>query len=154
MYMPTVMAFLHHLAAFAVVAALCAQLALFTPPLGVAQARRILRIDLLYGLSAMAVLVIGLLRVFLYERGGDYYFANGFFLLKLALFLAVGLLSIYPTVLFRSWSKGLRQGDAPALTDAQCNRVRQLLKLELIGVAGILLCAAAMADGMGYMTGG
>jgi len=40
MYSSAVMAFLHHLAAFAVVAALAVEVALFRPPLTLGQARR------------------------------------------------------------------------------------------------------------------
>ena len=57
------MAFLHHLAAFTLVATLAVELALFAPPLSLTQARRLLRTDSLFGLAAGALLIVGLLRV-------------------------------------------------------------------------------------------
>lgn len=68
MYMPAIMAFLHHLAAFTVVGSLVAEVVLFKPPLTVVQARRIQITDSIFGLSAVALLVVGLLRVFYLRR--------------------------------------------------------------------------------------
>ena len=72
MYLPAIMAFLHHLAAFTLVAALGVEVALFKPPLTALQARRIIVTDSLFGVSAGALLVVGLLRVFFFEKGADY----------------------------------------------------------------------------------
>jgi uncharacterized membrane protein len=55
------MAFLHHVAAFTVVAALGVEIALFTPPLSLAQARRLQRTDSIFGVAAGVLLVVGLL---------------------------------------------------------------------------------------------
>jgi putative membrane protein len=109
MYLPAIMAFLHHLAAFTLVAALGVEVALFKPPLTALQARRIIVTDSLFGVSAGALLVVGLLRVFFFEKGADYYFSNVFFLTKLSLFVMAALISIYPTVLYLSWRKPVEE---------------------------------------------
>ncbi len=150
MYMPAIMAFLHHLAAFTVVSALVVEVALFKPPLTVTQAARLQRTDSLFGLGAGALLVVGLLRVIYFEKGPGYYFADGFFLTKFAAFIIAGLLSIYPTVLFLSWGRGLKQGIAPDVPEAQVRRVRLCLMLELTAIVVILFCAPFMARGFGY----
>jgi putative membrane protein len=150
MYMPAVMAFLHHLAAFTVVGSLVAEVALLKPPLTVVQARRVLATDTIFGISAGAVLVIGLLRVFYFEKGSAYYFHDAFFLAKLTTFVVAGLISIYPTVLFLSWRKVLGQGVAPEIPASRARRVRLCLMLELTAIALILLCAPFMARGFGY----
>ena len=150
MYMSAVMAFLHHLAAFTVVGSLVAEVVLFKPPLTVAQARRIQVTDSIFGISAGAVLVIGLLRVFYFEKGAAYYFHDAFFLAKLTAFIVAGLISIYPTVLFLSWSKTLRQGIAPEVPASQLRRARMCLMLELTAITLILLCAPFMARGCGF----
>ncbi len=142
-------AFIHHLAAFALAAALTAELALFDRNLTLGQARKIQRADMAYGISAGVLLVAGLLRVFYFERGSAYYFQNVFFIAKLSLFFLVALLSIYPTVLFASWNKQLKAGLLPQLTDAQFRRVRRVILWELLGIVGILLCAPLMARGIG-----
>ena len=140
--MSSFFAFLHHLAAFAMVAALVVEFVLIRGELHPAAARRLARADAVYGLSATALLVIGLLRVFYFEKGSAYYFNNAAFLAKLALFFAVALLSIYPTIKFFSWRKGIDPASVPA--------IRRIVHLELAGVVLILLFAALMADGIGF----
>ncbi len=149
MYLPAIMAFLHHAAAFTLVAALAVEVALFKPPLTIVQARRLQLTDSLFGMAATALLVIGLLRVFYFEKGAGYYFANDFFRAKLSLFLIAALISIYPTVMFLSWRKPLRNAVAPDIPDSQRKRARMCLMLELTAILGILFCAAFMARGLG-----
>jgi putative membrane protein len=145
------LAFVHHVAAFTLVAALTAELALFESNLDLGQVKKIQRADMAYGISAGVLLAAGFLRVFYFEKGSTYYFHNLFFIMKLSLFLFVALLSIYPTVLFLSWSQSVRAGLPPHVTDRQFRRVRNLLVWELLGVVGILLCAPLMARGIGTM---
>ena len=153
MYMPAVMAFLHHLSAFTVVGALVAEVVLFKPPLTIAQARRLQRTDNLFGISAGVLLVIGLLRVFYFEKGAGYYFTDAFFLTKLLAFLAAAAISIYPTVLFLSWGKALKQDMVPEMSAMQVRRMRMCLMLEMTAIVVILLCAPFMARGFGYFGG-
>jgi putative membrane protein len=149
-YSAALMAFLHHLAAFTVVAALAVEVALFQPPLTPLQARRLQRTDLIFGASATAVLVIGLLRVAYFEKGAAYYWHDGYFLLKVTAFILAALVSIYPTVTFLSWTRALKAGEAPQLAAERARRVRLCLLLELAAIVIILLCAALMARGFGY----
>jgi putative membrane protein len=144
------MAFLHHVAAFTVVAALGVELALFTPPLSLAQARRLQRTDSIFGVAASVLLVVGLLRVAYFEKGAAYYWHDTYFLLKFAAFIVAALISIYPTVTFLAWKRSLRAGEAPQLSAAHTQRVRACLRLELAAILVILACAALMARGFGY----
>lgn len=153
MYMPAVMAFLHHLSAFTVVGALVAEVVLFKPPLTIVQARRLQRTDNLFGISAGVLLVIGLLRVFYFEKGAGYYFTDAYFLTKLLAFLAAAGISIYPTMLFLSWSKALKQGAVPEISPTQVRRTRMCLMLEMTAIVVILFCAPFMARGFGYFGG-
>jgi putative membrane protein len=91
--------------------------------------------------------VIGLLRVFYFEKGAAYYFSSHAFMTKLSVFIAVGLLSIIPTVEFLSWRKALRAGQAPVPSQKKIYVIRSVLRGELIAVVVILLCAAIMARG-------
>ena len=150
MYISAIMAFLHHLAAFTVVSCLVAEIVLFKPPLSVAQARRIQRTDNLFGISAGVVLVVGVLRVLYFEKGAGYYLEDAFFIIKFVAFTLAGIISIYPTVLFLSWSKALKQGIAPDMPAAQIRRARMCLMWELTAIVVILFCAAFMARGFGY----
>jgi putative membrane protein len=69
MYLPALMASLHHFAAFTLVATVAVEVATFKPPLSVRQARRLQRIDLIFGIAAAVVLVVGLLRIQWFEKG-------------------------------------------------------------------------------------
>ena len=149
MYTSAFMAFLHHLAAFTVVGALAAEVVLFKPPLTVVQARRVQRADQIFGAAATVLLIVGLLRVFYFEKGAGYYFSNAFFLTKFTLFIVAALISIYPTVLFISWNKTLKQGEVPTLAPEAVTRTRMCMMLELTAILGILLCAPFMARGLG-----
>jgi putative membrane protein len=151
MYTPALMAFLHHLAAFTVVGALAAEVVLFKPPLTTFQALRLQRVDLTFGIAATALLVVGLLRVFYFEKGAGYYFHNAFFLTKLSMFIVAALISIYPTVLFLSWKQTVKQGVAPVISPSQVRRARLCLMLELTAIVIILFCAPLMARGIGII---
>lgn len=147
--MSSLFAFLHHLAAFALVATLVLEYVLVGGELDARSARRLRVTDMLFGVSSGVVLVVGLLRVFYFEKGAAYYFHSAPFIAKLSLFLAVGLLSIYPTMVFASWGKLLKQGQLPVLADAQRRRLRAVMHAELTGVVLIVLCAVLMARGVG-----
>jgi putative membrane protein len=135
------MAFLHHVAAFTLVGALVVEFVLVRDPLTPALARRLARADMILGMSATVLAVVGLLRVFYFEKGAAFYFHNAAFIAKLALFIAVALASIYPTVKFLRWRKALDPAAMPA--------IRRVVHLELVGIVLILLCAALMARGLG-----
>jgi putative membrane protein len=142
-------AFLHHLAAFALVATLAIEFVLIRGELTARSARRLQLTDMIFGMSSGVVLLVGLLRVFYFEKGASYYFHSWPFLAKLVLFLGVGLLSIPPTLEFMSWRRVLKQGQVPALSDARRRQLLRLMHLELAGVVGIFACAALMARGVG-----
>ncbi len=144
-------AFLHHAAAFLIVAALMVELVVLKNELTLASARSVLRMDMVYGIAALVLLVVGFVRVFHTEKGSAYYFDSGSFLLKLALFIVVGLLSIYPTIKFMGWRKALRAGRVPDLDAATRRKVRMLIHVELTLLFVIMLMAIMMARGVGYL---
>jgi putative membrane protein len=145
--MTTLFAFLHHLCAFTLVAAIAIEFALIRGELTLASARRLLMTDMVYGIAAGALLVVGLLRVFFFEKGAAYYFHSHAFLAKLALFVVVGLLSIIPTMEFLSWRRAVNAGQAPAIDIKKMKRVAAVIHGELFAIVIILLCAAIMARG-------
>lgn len=147
--MSALLAFVHHLAAFTLVAALAVEFVLLRHDLTAANARRLLAVDAVLGGAAAVVLAAGLLRVFYFEKGAAFYFQNAAFLAKLALFIVVALLSIYPTVQYLSWRRALREGRAPTIEAARMRRIRRLVHWELAGIAVLVLCAALMARGIG-----
>ena len=147
------MAFLHHLAAFTVVGALVAEVVLFKPPLTVAQARRLQRIDSIFGISAGVLLAVGLLRVIYFEKGAGYYFADAFFLAKFVAFLWQPPFRSIPRCCFCRGAKRLKQGVVPEMSATQVRRTRMCLMLEMTAIVVILFCAPFMARGFGYFGG-
>jgi putative membrane protein len=145
------LAFIHHAAAFVVVGALMTELVVLRNDLTVASARSVLRIDAAYGIAATVLLVAGLLRVFYTEKGAAYYFASGSFLTKLTLFAIVGLLSIYPTMVFLGWRKALRAQNVPTLDAGVRRKLRLLIHVELTLLFVIMLMAVMMARGIWYI---
>ena len=147
--MVSLFAFLHHLAAFILVAALAVEFTLTRGELTVQNARTLLRADSVFGSAAGILVAVGLLRVFYFEKGAPYYFHSAPFIAKVSLFAVVGLMSIYPTVQFLSWRTSLREGVVPP-TAAAIRGIRAVIRWELAGVALIIFCAVLMARGIGY----
>ena len=143
------MAFLHHVLAFTLTACLVYEFIAYRKDMGIAEIRRIQRADLVYGISAGLLVLVGLLRVFFFEKGVNFYINNPFFWVKMITFLLVGLLSIDPTIRYIRWNRTLRQGGLPEISEPEYRRTRLLLWLEVIGIAIILLAAPMMARGIG-----
>ena len=143
------MAFLHHLLAFALTACLVYEFIAYRRNMRIAEIQRIQRVDLIYGISAGLLLVIGLLRVFFFEKGVNFYINNPFFWVKMMAFILVALLSIDPTIRYIRWNQTLRRNEVPEISEPEYRRTRMLLSLEVIGIAVILLAASMMARGVG-----
>ena len=143
------MAFFHHISAFTLVASVAYEFMAYRKGLTVEEARRIQRADLTYGISAGVLLIVGLLRVFYFEKGPAFYSQNPFFWVKMVAFVIVGLLSIDPTIRYLRWNPATKQGMAPEIQDGEFKRTRLLLTLEIIGLAIIMFSAAFMARGIG-----
>ncbi len=145
--MTTLFAFLHHLCAFTLVAAVAIEFVLIRSELTLSTARRLQVTDIVLGIAAGALLVIGLLRVFFFEKGAAYYWHSHAFLTKFGLFIIIGLLSIVPTLEFLSWRDAIAAGQAPVMEAAKRKRVTMIIHIELAAIVVILLCAAIMARG-------
>jgi len=139
------LASLHHLLAFGLVAMLVTQSVLISRPLDAATLHRLAGVDRGYGLSAGLLLIVGLLRVFQGVKGSDFYLHNPWFHAKFGAFLLAAALSILPTLGFSRWRKALRADPdyRPALSEV--TRMRRIIRLELLLIAVILVAAAGMA---------
>jgi putative membrane protein len=142
-------AFLHHVSAFTLFAALAVEFVLLRSTLTVETARKILRADMILGVSAGVLLLVGLGRVFHFEKGAPYYFHTWTFITKLTLFILVGLLSIIPTREFLRWRESVKTGQVPIVTPEKLKSVGLILHIEMTAVVVILLMAALMAKGIG-----
>ena len=145
--MSTLFAFFHHVAAFTLVSALAVEFVLVRQELTLAIARRLPIADAVLGASAGFLFVVGLSRVFFFEKGAGYYFHSHAFLTKFSVFIAIALLSIIPTIEFFSWRKPVRAGQLPPVGEHKLRFIRKIIHIELVAVVIILLCAAIMARG-------
>src|ERR1700738_2482984 len=139
--------FLPPLSAFTLVSAVAIEFTLIRQELTLASARRLQVTDMVYGIAAGALLIIGLLRVFFFEKGADYYFHSHAFMAKLSVFIAIALLSIIPTKEFLSWRGAVKAGQAPTISARKLKFVTAVIHGELFAIVIILLCAAIMARG-------
>ncbi|UXE59745.1 MAG: DUF2214 family protein [Woronichinia naegeliana WA131] len=108
---------------------------------------RLVIADTIYGLSATTVLITGILRVLYFGKGQDYYLSSPIFYTKVGIFVIVGLLSLYPTFLFISWIKTLRDRQPPSLELSQVQILSWMIRGELIGLVLIPLFATLLARG-------
>ena len=142
-------AFVHFVAVFGIFATVFLEWQTMGPAPSLAEAKRIQRCDRWYGLFAMTLVVVGLLRVYYFEKGRAFYFSNPFFNAKMTLFVLVGLLSIYPTIRFIRWRAQTRQGAAPVVSADEYRRIIMVLRAELVLLLGAAFCASLMARGIG-----
>lgn len=149
--MSALFAFLHHVSAFTLFAALVVEFVLVRSVLTVDSARKIQRADMIFGISAGVLLLVGLGRVFHFEKGAYYYFHTWTFIAKLSLFVIVGLISIIPTMEFLRWRPAVRAGQVPNVSAEKLKSIRSIIHYEMVGIVLIIFCAALMAKGIGVM---
>ena len=104
---------------------------------------------MIFGISAGVLLLVGLARVFYFEKGATYYFHTWTFHAKLSLFVIVGLISIIPTLEFLRWRPAVNAGQVPAVSPEKIKSIRSIIHYEMVGVVLIILFAALMAKGIG-----
>jgi len=141
-------AYAHYLSIFLTLALLAAEFVLFRPAMSATTVALLPRLDLAYLFGAIAIVVTGLLRVFFFAKGAEYYAANYVFWIKMAMFVAVALLSLPPTFAFMR-NRTAAAGGALTLDAAAYRRTRRFLHAELGIFFLIPLAAALMARGFG-----
>lgn len=145
-------AYLHYGAMITIGAALIVQLTRCHQDMQPPDIRVLTRIDLVYVLAAVIALLTGLSRALLVGKGFAFYSHNPVFYIKMALFIALGLLSIPPTLQFRRWHRALMAGEGRVLNGEQIKATRQFLMAELLLYALIPLLAVLMARGIGVQS--
>ncbi|QLP99766.1 MAG: DUF2214 family protein [Burkholderiaceae bacterium] len=149
MMLEALLAYAHLTAILALVVFLSSEAALCRSEwLNAAVLRRLVRVDLIYGLSALLVLATGLLRVYWGAKGSAWYWANPLLHVKLTLFVLIAGLSVPPTLAFRRWRRALdAHGRLPEA--AEVARVRRLVMWQAHLMPLIPLAAVFLARGYG-----
>ena len=114
-------------------------------PLDDAGWKRLLAADDVWGVSALLWITSGLARVFYGGKETSFYWRNGFFWIKMALFLTIFLLELRPMMTFIRARIARKRGQpAPQFSLAAFQRINAA---ELTIVVLIVFTAAFMARG-------
>lgn len=137
--------YMHFISIFGIVGALVSEHLLLKKTMTRAEIGRLARIDAVYGLAALTLLSAGLtLWLGGFGKPTEFYSGNWIFHTKTSLFLAIGLLSIYPTIFFTR----NRKGDVKELVTVP-GSVFWMLRIELLLLFIIPFLAGLMAKGIG-----
>jgi len=143
------LAYVHILAFLTLVVFVSSEAALCRPEwLNATVVERLVTVDRVYGIAAGAVFLTGLARIFLGAKGGAYYGGNWLLWVKVGLFVAVGLMSIRPTLRFARWRKALR-ADASLPSADEVRQVRRWVMQQAHVIPFIPLAAVFLARGYG-----
>jgi putative membrane protein len=144
-----ILAILHFLLVFALVAILATELAFLRPGLGGHRLARLRRIDGLYGAAAGLLIIVGFLRVFFGATASEFYLTNPVFWMKIGAFVIVGLLSIKPTLDLGRWHGLVKSNNHYAVPENEARASRRFLYLEAAVFVLIPIFASLMARGYG-----
>ncbi len=145
MFTDFILASLHHIFAFGLMAVLATELVLLKPGISGAAISRLARIDGIYGALAAGVLVIGVCRLFWGLKGWEAYSGNVWFWHKMGVFALVGLLSLPPTLRFFKWRKAVAANPDFVAPEAEVRSARRFMHAEAGLFLLIPIFAAAMA---------
>jgi len=109
--------------------------------------RDVFRSDSVWGVTAIVLIVTGVMRAFGgFEKGGAYYLHEPLFHLKMTALLAILLIEISPMLALIRWRATLAQGGAIDLTRAR--RFAWMSDLEAALVMVMVISASGMARGV------
>ena len=135
--------YLHFIAIFVLAGALIIENMAIKPVITAEDARNLAKVDAAYGSAATLVALFGIGLWFWFGKPVDFYSYNPLFLLKVGLFILIGLLSIYPTLFFLKHRKA-------ADTELPVPKaIRTLLLVELVLLCVIPVLAFLMTRGIG-----
>lgn len=101
--------------------------------------RRLARLDMIYGLAALALLLTGIARMVWGVKGLTWYVSQPLFHLKMLLFFGAALLSLRPTFTIRRWLKALnQQGTLPPAEAVRTTRQWIMVQAHIIPVVAVV----------------
>jgi putative membrane protein len=143
------LSFLHFVFLLILAGALSAELFILRLPVNATVARLLLRVDLFYAIAAVGLILAGFARAIWGAAGWDYYASQPFFWAKIAAFIAIGLISIIPTLSYFRWVKATGADAGFLAPDAQIKRVRLIAMIEIHLLVLVIAFATLMARGIG-----
>ncbi|RYF34400.1 MAG: DUF2214 family protein [Comamonadaceae bacterium] len=149
MTLEAILAYLHILAILTMVVFISSEAALCRVQwLNAAVVERLARIDMVYGIAAIAVLATGIARTAWGVKGTSWYWTNPLLHVKLTLFIVIGVISIFPTLTYFRWRKTLRSSGALP-PEAEIKKTRKLVIVQAHLIVLIPLVAVFLARGFG-----
>ena len=140
--------YIHILFVIVIFCCLVAELILVSDRITFSTMSKLSKIDGLYGLAAVIVVITGFLNWMKFGKGYDYYSNNSLFTIKFSLFIIVGLLSLYPTILLAKLKKRHKKERPEVIRLPKSSAIRKVIILELGIMALIPLLAELMANGI------
>ncbi|MGH6925885.1 MAG: DUF2214 family protein [Propylenella sp.] len=140
-----ILAILHHVLVFGLVTLVVSEGVLLRGELPPPLLDRLARMDRAYGLTAILVIIVGVLRVIFSVKGWEYYVGNLWFWAKMASFAAVGLLSIAPTLRILAWRRAAKSDPAFLAPGGEKQSALFYVRAESVFIVLILVFAATMA---------
>ncbi|MES2413167.1 MAG: DUF2214 family protein [Pseudomonadota bacterium] len=149
MTLEALLAYAHILAILTMVVFMASEAALCRVQwLNAAVVERLAKIDMVYGIASITVLMTGIARTIWGAKGSAWYWSNPLLHVKVTLFVVIGLLSIKPTITFIRWRRELRAtGKLP--DEAQIKSTRKLVMVQAHILPLIPLAAVFLARGFG-----
>ncbi len=151
MALDALLAILHNLSMFSLVGLLFVEFALLRGSMSGPAIGRFGKVDALYGIAFIAVVVVGISRLIWGIVPIDTYLGNLWFWTKMGALIAVSIISILPTVRGGRWRKGLSKGPGYAAPEADVVLVRRAIWVELAILPVVPITAALMARGFGAL---
>ena len=150
MWLDAILAYLHFTAIFLLFSFLVVETMMMRGALDAPAVRLLGRVDIWYFGAAIAVLATGFMRLVWGAKGAEFYLSAWPIYVKVGLFLAVGMISVGPTLRFIQWRRLFERDAAWRVPDAERRHVRRLIMLEVHLAALIPLFAVIMARGLGH----
>ena len=144
------LAYFHYSAIFLLFAFLTAQAMVLRNPLDASAVRLLARVDLWFFAAALLALASGLMRLYWGAKGVGFYTANPVFHVKMAVFIAIGILSLPPTLQYIRWARKLKVDARFEPPEPERRRTRRLVMIEIHLAALLPLFAVFMARGIGF----
>ncbi|MCM2492467.1 DUF2214 family protein [Burkholderia glumae] len=118
------------------------------PVVQVADLKAVFRADTGWGLTALVLLVTGLMRAFGgFEKGSAYYLHEPLFHLKMTAFVIILILEIRPMGALLRWRAAVRRGELPDV--ARAFTYSRICHAQAALIILIVFAAAGMARGIG-----
>ena len=149
MWLDAILAYFHFTSIFLLFSFLVVETMMMRGALDAPAVRLLGRVDLWFFGSAIAALVTGFSRLVWGAKGPDFYLSSWPLYVKLALFVAVGIVSVGPTLRFIRWRRMFERDAAWKVPDDERRLVRRLVMIEVHLAALIPLAAVIMSRGLG-----